>query len=56
MLDFKLVVLALGDGQAPKRPEPATIGDFRPLRVAFADRDGDFMISPIVEAFTRLRW
>ncbi|GAX72805.1 hypothetical protein CEUSTIGMA_g260.t1 [Chlamydomonas eustigma] len=51
LLDFKLV-----SSPEIKRPEPVTISDFRPLRVAFADRDAEFMISPIVESFTRLRW
>ncbi len=57
LLDFKLEPIPKTEGGGvTTRPEPGTVSDFRPLRVAFADRDADFMISPIVESFTRLRW
>lgn len=47
---------AAADGARRGYSRLPTLGRFRPLRVAFADGDADFMATPLVESFTRLSW
>jgi len=53
LLDFKLYQAT---HRTTKQREPSTLSDFRPLRVAFADNDAQFMHAPVVQDFVRLSW
>lgn len=50
-------ITAVLDPRSPLHPDlPRCLSDMAPLRIAFTDRDAEFMSQPMVEGFAQMAW